>query len=93
MSEREAPLVAVICAVPLLGEAVTGALEGPEGLECVAFAPGDEIDRVSTRDQPLGEKRRLVLDAADVTRPAPGQRPVCGVRHDADTRSAHERAR
>ncbi len=28
MSEREAPLVAVICAVPLLGEAVTGALEG-----------------------------------------------------------------
>ena len=28
MSERETPLVAVICAVPLLGEAVTGALEG-----------------------------------------------------------------
>ena len=28
MSERDAPLVAVVCAVPLLGEAVTGALEG-----------------------------------------------------------------
>jgi hypothetical protein len=28
MSDRDSPLVAVVCAVPLLGEAVTGALEG-----------------------------------------------------------------
>ena len=39
MSERNTPLVAVICAVPLLGEAVTGRARGSRGVQVHPRAP------------------------------------------------------